>query len=281
VGTDAGSEASSGACDWENLLRGWPEMAAVAPARSLLAETLDSTQTVARRIATADPAGAADGVLVLALAQTAGRGRRQRPWSSPAGHGVYASLVVRLEDPRRLQRLPLLSGIGLGRALERWLDRPCRLKWPNDLWIDRRKVGGVLVDAVSRGPAAIAVVGFGVNRSQPVDLLPPGATSLGLEADSLPSLPELAAALVKGLRDELAADELEPRGADDFLAGSAHRPGDRISFHGPQGRLSGAFHGIDDDGRLQLEVDGELRRFVSGEVLPTWDLSPGDAGGAR
>ena len=124
--------------------------------------TIGSTNDRAHELA---QAGAPHGTLVVANEQTAGRGRRGRVWESPAGLGIYTSVVVRWEV--RLPDAPLLVaavGLGLAEGLERAAPRlSVQLKWPNDLWCGRRKLGGVLVEARSTG---YLVAGFGLNLSQ-------------------------------------------------------------------------------------------------------------------
>jgi biotin-(acetyl-CoA carboxylase) ligase len=109
---------------------------------------VDSTMDVAHGLA-AD--GAAAGSIVLAEEQFAGRGRNGRAWTSPAGSGIWMTLI---ERPRRDDGIDVLSlrlGLHLAPVLERWSPGPVRLKWPNDLYIARRKLAGVLVEARWRG----------------------------------------------------------------------------------------------------------------------------------
>jgi len=121
-----------------------------APARILVGHT-DSTHRLGRRIVrdylregTEPPA--AD---VLAWRQSAGEGRDGRGWSSPPGGGVYASLVRPLAAETRVQTLPILVAVAVAEVLDRYLGGRCRLKWPNDLMVGERKLGGLLIDVVS------------------------------------------------------------------------------------------------------------------------------------
>ena len=105
--------------------------------------------------------GAAEGLLVLADEQTAGRGRHGRAWSAPAGSSLLLSLVVRPAVPAASRSLlPLLTGLVLAETVARHLpDAEVALKWPNDLLVGGRKAAGILVE----GAASAAVVGVGVN----------------------------------------------------------------------------------------------------------------------
>lgn len=106
-------------------------------------------------------AGAAEGLLILADEQDAGRGRHGRTWAAPPGTSLLLSLVVRpVVPPASLSLLPLLTGLVLAETVARHLpDVDVSLKWPNDLLVDGRKAAGILVE----GSAGAAVVGMGVN----------------------------------------------------------------------------------------------------------------------
>ena len=106
-------------------------------------------------------AGAAEGLLVLADEQTAGRGRHGRTWAAPAGSSLLLSLVVRpVVAPASVSLLPLLTGMVLAETVARHLpEAQVGLKWPNDLLVDGRKAAGILVEGVG----GAAVIGVGVN----------------------------------------------------------------------------------------------------------------------
>ena len=150
-----------------------------------------STNDRARELAAA---GAPHGTLVTAEAQTAGRGRQGRGWSAPAGRALLMSVVLRDEHPL----LPLAAGVAVAAAC----GPAARLKWPNDVQLDGRKVAGILTEA--RPQEGWAVLGIGVNVAvRPEDLpaeLRPKAVGLGLECEDVPRtlrrvLEELTAAL--------------------------------------------------------------------------------------
>ena len=134
----------------------------------LLALTVDSTQRWARAVLEAllaeddEPAAYCCG----ALEQTAGRGRNDRSWSSRSG-GVYATLVTRLRGEAELQALPARVAVALAGVVNPVVGGTCRIKWPNDLVVGRRKIAGILVDAITPAESAPwALIGFGVNHSQ-------------------------------------------------------------------------------------------------------------------
>lgn len=113
------------------------------------------------RAAEAAAGGAAEGLLVLADEQTAGRGRHGRTWAAPAGTSLLLSLLVRpVVPPASVSLLPLLTGVVLTETVARHLpETEVALKWPNDLLVGGRKAAGILVE----GSAGAAIVGVGVN----------------------------------------------------------------------------------------------------------------------
>ncbi len=211
-------------------------------------------------------------LLVAALEQTGGRGRQGRSWSSPAEMGVYATRVLRVEDPGLLQTLPLLVGVGLCRALSAHLSVPCRLKWPNDLVVevgdDRRKIGGVLIEASIRpGEATLALVGFGVNVFHGVDDLPETATSVRLLGGEAGSLADFTWDLVEGLETELVHLADASYAVESYRALSIHQPGEWIVSRAGETVTEGTFQGFDAFGRLLLESGGRVVSVASGEVI--------------
>src|SRR3954451_21839140 len=197
--------------------------------------TIGSTNDRARELA---EAGAAHGTLVTAGAQTAGRGRQGRSWVTPPGTAIAASLVLREFD----DLLPLRAGLAVADiAGERAL-----VKWPNDVWIDGRKVAGILAE--SRSEPRWAVLGIGVNVAVDVDALPPDAAavagSLGRTPEDLePTLQALLAALEHRLDGDRSACLAALR-ERDALRGRPVRWQD--------GEGTGA--GIDDSGALLVTL---------------------------
>lgn len=134
--------------------------------------------------------GAPHGTLVVADAQTAGRGRRGHTWHSPPGLAIHASLVLRGERPLDSPALLVAAaGLGIAEGIEASAGVSAGIKWPNDVWIRGRKVAGILVEARGfRADAPCFVLGFGINvLHAPSDFpaeLRATATSLAIEADA-------------------------------------------------------------------------------------------------
>ena len=208
-----------------------------------------------------------DGVVCLAETQTAGRGRRGRQWLSPPGASIALSLGRVLDvPPAQVGALSLVVGLAVADALS---DAGVRLKWPNDLLLSGRKLGGILVELVSGGSSSTVVVGVGINVNvsaksregidQPIANL--------TEVVDNPSHNALVAALINAIIDFSA--QFEANGFSSMKAAwqSFHH------FHGEPVRLliadrivEGVVVGVEDSGELVLDCDGELLRFSAGEV---------------
>ncbi|MEM6455896.1 MAG: biotin--[acetyl-CoA-carboxylase] ligase [Acidobacteriota bacterium] len=263
----------------------------------LLPDT-DSTQTIARGIVDAyrSEHPTAPDCDVVAWAQRAGRGRADRAWFSPAGAGVYATLVRQL-DATRVPQLPMIVSVALVDALRARLGPEviCGLKWPNDLMARRaadddptttdgpRKLGGILIDvraAATDGDAAgvTALIGFGVNHggraADFADAGAPHAVSLAqlttADGDSpAATLADTADALLAAVSDALARPPSAEALVDRYRAASIHRAGDALRCSLPDGNVRlGTFDGFDDRGFLRLRLpDGAMHLIAAGEVM--------------
>ena len=187
------------------------------PALHLFA-TAGSTLDVAHRVA---QDGAPHGTLVIADAQTRGRGRAGKRWASAPGAGVWLTLVARPATAADIRVLTVRLGLRTAAALDRFTDVPVGLKWPNDLYLGARKLGGVLVEARWRGsmPEWLAI-GVGLNIVAPRDVpntagLRPGSPRLEVLREVVPAI--LGAAEQRG--DSLTTHELQAYAARDSAAG--------------------------------------------------------------
>jgi BirA family biotin operon repressor/biotin-[acetyl-CoA-carboxylase] ligase len=214
-----------------------------------------STNDVARALA---EAGAPSGAIVTAARQSSGRGRRGRAWSAPAGKALLLSAIGRDLDIEQAL-LPLAVPVAVCEAIESLGQPRSEIKWPNDVWIDERKLAGVLIEA---RPPVWAVIGIGVNVSIepdefPADLRWP-ATSVG----SGVSVDAVRDAVCTALDRWVAA----PRGeVVDAFQGRNALAGRRVEWEDG----AGVAGGIDSDGNLVVERDdGDVVALGSGEVSP-------------
>lgn len=232
---------------------------------------VDSTNLLVRRILTEffRDNGAPPPVLFLAWEQRAGRGRLGRSWASTPGLGVYATLLWPTVAAEHLQNLPLLVGVGLCRALDPHLGETVVLKWPNDLLVGGRKIGGVLIETVfDTVGVPTAIIGFGVNHGHRREELPtPHATSLRLECDRLPGLGAVALELSRGVVNELQHLGDTPYAIEAYRERSAHRRGDVLHCQLGDRTVSGEFLGFNDRGHLQLATAEGEELITAGEII--------------
>lgn len=230
-------------------------------------ETIDSTNAYAlRAIAQAQVAP----LLVLAERQTAGRGRRGRPWVSPYGENLYYSLALRLDGGmRRLEGLSLVVGLAVLHALRDLGVTGARLKWPNDLLVGDQKLAGILLELVGDpGDAWQVVIGIGINvnmRSAPeVDRQ---WTSMRLQTGQLVDRNELVSNLSRSLGHYLErhADEGFDALREEWEQADAWR-GRAVSLISGTSQVDGIALGIDAQGGLRLEVEGREQSFSGGEL---------------
>ncbi len=233
---------------------------------------VDSTNNRAKELA---QSGAPSGTVVVADGQSAGRGNAQRRWHSPAGSGVYVSIILRPASVPNPLLVPLLAGLGAARAVERSaVGIRVGLKWPNDLIAGDRKLGGVLAEGVWVGKTPTwVVIGVGINvRIEPADFpeaLQPIATSLDVEAGRRVSRLALAGSVIEAIESSCA--ELPERLDADLLAQLRRRDWlrDRLCVveDAGGGRLCGVGVGIAADGTLMLRpVGGEPVAISTGRV---------------
>lgn len=210
------------------------------------------------------------GDVCIAEHQSAGRGRRGRKWVSPYGSHLYFSLFWRLTDGMsKAMGLSLVVGCSLARVLADLGVDNIGLKWPNDVYLDGRKLAGILVEMKGQADSNCElIIGIGVNMAMPdaqgeaIDQ--PWADLQGV---AMPDKTEFAIKLQRQLQADLTLFERE--GLPAFVA--RWQQADR--FIGKQVNLlmadkveSGICRGIDSQGALLLDIDGELKSFIGGEI---------------
>jgi len=245
---------------------------APALANVIWLDDCDSTNAVAGRLLESWLVAEEDRLpetLLVAQRQSAGRGRGSHGWQSPAG-GLYATWLAWL-PVRTLPILPMAVGVSLAAAVEELLPGVrVDLKWPNDLLVSGRKLGGVLSASRTDGEAAWVSVGFGVNvgadpvlpggdRTKPVSL-----AALGYAGDAGEGIWSLVAGFLARIHSALE----DPGGSRaEWVARSIHRAGEMMRLRLPSGAVEGRFVGFGEEGELKLEVGGNVSRFSTGELL--------------
>ena len=233
-----------------------------APFRLLIRESVESTNDEARVLA---QTGAADGLVLVAERQTAGRGRRGAVWFSPAGESLAFSILVRPKQPKALwPRLALAAGLAVAEAVESF-GLQTGIKWPNDVWIGHRKVAGILVEAGSD----FAVVGIGLNVNS--TKFPPQvseiATSLRIETLQVFPRAEVLGEIIRkfaGRRGQIGDD------FDALISAVRQRcvlTGKHVTLVTANGPRIGTVEGIADSGELLLRTRNGLERLIQADEV--------------
>lgn len=236
------------------------------------APRLSSTQTLAARLAARSWP---EGTIVLAEEQTAGRGRQGRSWFAPWGQALLLSAVLRPDlPPARASQITMLAALAAAEAIEAICGLPISLKWPNDLYLRGRKLGGILTEtqlATDGSRIEVAIVGIGINVT--------------VDFTAQPALQEIATSLHREAERSLARADLllellprlEARYREVVASGSCHAAwsqrllwiGEPVQVVGAQGIVRGLARGVDEQGALLVEQDdGTIEAIWAGDVVP-------------
>lgn len=233
-------------------------------------ERTTSTMDVA---SSAAGSGAPEGHVILANQQESGRGAHGRAWVSPPGSDLYLSIVARPEvHPSSTPLVTLATGLGVRDAVAGWLPaRRVEVKWPNDIWIERRKCAGILVESRMLGAkieAVIIGVGLNVNRTRWPEELRGIATSLRAESggDAPLDRGEVLATLLEHI--ERWVKRFVKDGAPALV--NALRP--HLSLVGERVRWEdghGVFEGIDERGAALVRTDAGVAALHAARIEPS------------
>lgn len=243
---------------------------APAMAEIWLQHITDSTNTqLLKRLQDGQPLS--KGQVIVAEAQTAGRGRRGNTWVSPYGSNLYFSLYWPLSQGiQAAMGLSLVIGVAVAELLEHQFGVEVALKWPNDIYIQGQKLGGILVELAGQSHAQCdVVIGLGLNIALPERLttdIQQAVTSLQHHVEAPIDRNQLIPALQLAMVQALTAFELQ--GFRGYMTAFNQRDMYRdqaVSIKGGQA-LSGICRGVDATGCLVLEVDGQRQSIFAGEV---------------
>ncbi len=234
-------------------------------------KTIPSTNTALKAMAAG---GAGAGLALIAAEQTAGRGRMGRSFYSPADSGLYMSLLLRPEmNAAQAVRLTACAAVAAAETIGELSGREAQIKWVNDIYMDGRKVCGILTEAGIDGESAgmrYVVVGLGVNLRVPEGDFPEEIRSIAGAAFGPEDVPELRCRLAAGILDRLweyAADPADPAVLEAYRRRSL-LPGRkiRILLPGREPQDAEAL-GVNEDYSLRVRLpDGSQKDLASGEV---------------
>ncbi len=227
-------------------------------------EALGSTSDLCASLAAA---GEPDGLAVLALRQTQGRGSRGRDWASPAGN-LALSVLLRPSGPAaEAGQWALLAAVALIKALAHHAPAaPLSLKWPNDVLLHGEKLGGILIDSAATGGGRLdwLVIGFGANLGPAPDL--PDRQIAGLNTTATPAeVADTVLGRIAHWRRVRALEGFAP--VRHAWLTHAHPPGTHLRVRAGGIDVGGSFAGLADDGALLLQSGGRVRAFSTGEIL--------------
>ena len=262
--------ASPDALHGDDLMARLPSPKAIGRDIRVFTETA-STNDVVEKLARD---GLPEGAVVFAEAQSGGRGRLGRTWVSPAGVGLWFSILLRPRlHPTSATQLTVLAAVAVARAIERQTTLRPAIKWPNDVLVGHRKVAGILLEmSAELDRIRHAVLGIGIDVNVPAEAFPESirtvATSLAAEAGHPIDRPALATQVLAEL------DHLYAR----LNAGDFHEVGDEwmrrcstlgqhVTIHMGSRAVAGRAEALDEDGALLVRTEhGVLERIVGGDV---------------
>ena len=235
-----------------------------------LFQSLDSTNKYLQE--QAEKSGCS-GSVVLAERQTSGRGRRGKTWVSPFAANIYMSILWDFEQgAQALEGLSLAVGVAVRRALIEVGLEDVRLKWPNDIYIGNKKLGGILLEMIG-DPAGhcSVVIGVGINVSMPASMavnIDQPWTDCCSESDAPIARSRLAALLIDNIFDIL--NDFESLGfagyRDEWQEADAFK-GLQGTISTPRDSVSGTVIGVDNSGAVQLKlISGAVKSFIGGEL---------------
>ena len=206
---------------------------------------------------------AENGTLIITDYQKKGRGRRNNTWTSSPGNNLTFSLVLKEQDKRKLGLFSILSGIAVVKGIEKFTGMQCSLKWPNDIILNDKKIGGILIETKNKDNDVYSVIGIGINVNQeefPQELQSM-ASSLRIE-DSNPVQRE---PLLAFMLNEF--EKLYESNADEWVAlwkEYCNHMNKKIIFHKDDALIEGHFMNIDNNGNAIINIDSKEMLISSG-----------------
>ena len=236
--------------------------------RIIRLECIDSTNRYARALA---KEGAPHGTLVIAKEQTAGRGRRGRSWISPAGEGVFMSLIIRPDGPaEQVARLSLQTALATSWAIERVSGLDARIKWPNDIVCQGRKICGMLLEmdmVDGRVSSVVAGVGVNVHQMQFPEEIAHTASSLDLLAGRRIDEDALIDAFLQAFDESQALAAQGTQALMQAYRGRSAALGQRVQVIALDGTYTGTAVEVTDGGSLIVEdEEGQRREVLAADV---------------
>jgi len=245
--------------------------------RILRYDSLPSTNTEAARLAQQQ---APEGLTVVAGEQTAGRGRLERRWVSPAGAGLYVSIILRPQSAHALWSvIPLMAALAVHDALAEACMLKVDIKWPNDILVGERKLCGILAETLETSAGRAVILGIGINlktEAFPAELRKV-ATSIEDATGTAPDSESVLQPLLLALARRYAVLQTVGGAAEiirDWTKHSTYAQDKRVSVTSGDEEFSGITRGLESDGALRVETDaGQIKVVHAGDVASIREAS--------
>lgn len=231
-------------------------------------DSISSTNDRAYELA---EAGEPEGALVIAESQTHGKGRIGRKWVSPKGTGIYMSLIVRPDvETDEIPTITLIAAAGIISALKRVYGLEAKMKWPNDVLVNDKKVCGILTEIKAQpDQVEFLVLGIGINVNTPASKLPPEGTSIKIECGHSVDRLELARSVLEEFESDYSKFNKEGFAAlRKECKDCSSTLGKKVKVVEHHRSVKGQAVDIDEKGALIIRTDsGQKKRIFSGDVM--------------
>ena len=209
-----------------------------------------------------------EGTLFVTDHQQDGRGRRQNKWASTPGKSLTFSFILYPQSPLdQFGLFPLLTGVSIIKGIESAVYIKPGLKWPNDIMLSRKKMGGILIESKSTSDGLAVVVGVGLNINETDQDFPEPiknhATSLKIYLGEDYSREHILAEILNEF-EQLYTNQWGSI-ISNWYKYCIHEDS-AVSFHTEEGKYEGVFQGIAANGHAEIMINGEIKRFPSGMI---------------
>lgn len=232
---------------------------------------VSSTNMVARRILEEclDNELSLPQAIIVAREQFAGRGRNERQWSSPMDKGIYATTLL-TRPATELSLVPLEMANAVATYLRDRFEIDARIKWPNDVMVNGRKIAGILIEARVQEERVHMVIGTGINVEPVEHESRPNAISIAeIARKSYSGIEDATIAFVEHLDKRLSERFERDAVLAEWRRLTMHKEGDAISSLIGVRTISGTWRGIDDHGRALIRTETEIIPVSAGEIILT------------
>ena len=213
--------------------------------------------------------GTPDGTLILTDNQTNGKGRRQNKWVSTPDKSLTFSFILHSElELEKMGLLPLLTGISIVKGITAATAIQTGLKWPNDIMLNEKKMGGILIESKQTEHGLGVVVGVGLNINENAQDIPHtlrnNAISLTMFSRQTHSREQILSAILNEFETlyNNQMDSIIPLWTDHCI----HQDRE-VSFHSEKGKQQGIFQGISSLGHAEIQINGKTQTFPSGVII--------------